>query len=277
MVARMESILKAGGFTVTAGIEPPETADAGPLARAAEALARKVHAVLVSDGDGPRMAGLAACLHLASAGIEPVLELSTRDMNRIALKSTLIGAASLGVGTVVCTAGIHQALTQSRAARGVFDLDPVQLLLAARNIEDGRRLLTGTTTNPFSDPIELQILGLEKAARAGARFVITAPVFNLARLQEWMGLIREKGLHERIHIIAGVLPLSTADEAMELRERYCGLDIPDEIIQSISLDFAAETARELSKLEGIRGIHIHPFGEGRVERVLDAAGIRSQT
>lgn len=259
---------------MTAGVVPPAGADGAALAKSAEGLVGKVHAVVVSDGDGLQMAGLAACVHLGAAGIEAVLELSTRDMNRIALQSTIIGAASLGVGSVVCTPGVHQALTQSKAARGVFDLDPIQLIRLARNLNHGTELMIGTTTNPFSDPMELQVIGLEKAVRAGARFVITSPVFNMDRMNEWMELVRSRGLHEKVHIIAGVLPLETSDEALEMREKYRALDIPDMVVEKIGIDFAAQTAQELSKIDGIRGIHIYASGEGRTEKVLSAAGLK---
>jgi methylenetetrahydrofolate reductase (NADPH) len=273
--SKIANIIESGGFAVTAGIIPPEGPDTAAIAKAAEGLKGKVHAAIVSDGSGVRMSGLAACVHLAAAGIEPVLELSTRDMNRIALESAVVGASSLGVGAVVCAAGVHQALTKSKAARGVFDIDPIQLLVAVNGLQNGAKPLAGMMTNPFSDPVELQVIGLQKAIKAGAKFVITAPVFNIEKFEKWMGIVCEKGLHQQIHIIAGVLPLESRDEALDLRERLRGIDIPDAVVEKINLDFTAEMAKTLSKIEGVRGIHIFASGEGAASRVLDAAGIKA--
>lgn len=263
------SLLNSGSFLITVGVVPPTEADATSLIATAQGLKDTAHAVIVSDGGGAHMAGLAACVHLSATGIETVLELSTRDMNRVALQSTLIGAASLGVGAVVCATGVHQRLTDSKESRGVFDIDPIQLLGSANSTG----MLAGTVTNPFSDPIELQVLGLEKAIKAGAKFVITAPVFHIERFNEWMEIVRQRGLHNKIHIIAGVLPLETRDEALDLRERFRGIDIPDNVVERIDLNFAAEIARTLSNTEGVRGIHIHPADDGRAKRLLNVVGI----
>lgn len=273
--SKIASVIEAGGFVVTAGIVPPEAADPGALARAAESLSGKIHAAVVSDCEGARMSGLAAGVHLAKAGIEPVLELTTRDMNRTALQSMLVGAASLGINNVICAPGNHQSLDEkTRSSRGVFDLDPIQLLGLAHNLNHGTELVTGTTTNPFSDPIELQVIVLEKAAASGARFVITSPVFDLEKFEAWMKLVRERGLDKKIHIIAGILPIEGKDEALETREKYRGVSIPDSVVEKVSLDYAVEVIKAVQKIDGVRGIHIYDAGEGRTARVLDSAGIK---
>ena len=262
----------SGRFTLTTGIVSPK--DTETLTRSIEGLAGAVDAVVVSYGEDTGMAGIAACVHLQNAGIQPILELSTRDMNRIALKSAIIGASSLGIKSIICTAGTHQTLTCTKEARGVFDIDPVQLLLAAQELQNGAQMLTGTTINPFAEPMELHILTLQKAAQAGARFAITAPVFDIDRMIRWIEIIKQrKDSFDKLHIIAGVLPLETPAEALKLREKYRWLDLPDRIIEKISLDFAAETARELSKMDGIRGVHIHPAYDDRAKRVLDMSGL----
>lgn len=272
--SKIASIVDAGGFVVTAGIVSPEAADPGALAKVAEGLAGKIHAGVVSDCEGGRMNGLAAGVHLAKAGIEPVLELCTRDMNRTALQSMLIGAASLGINSVICTAGNHQSLAEkTKSSRGVFDLDPIQLLRVAHNLNHGTELITGTTTNPFSDPMELQLIVLQKAIDSGATFVITAPVFDLERFGKWMEMLRSRKLHEKIRIIAGILPLETKEEALETREKFRGIVIPDKVIEKINLQFAADIAKEMQKTDGVRGIHIYAAGEGRTAKVLEAAGI----
>jgi methylenetetrahydrofolate reductase (NADPH) len=259
----------SGRFILTAGINSPK--DTKLLAHTAEELAGNVNTVIVSDGNDAGMASLAACVHLQNAGIQPILELSTRDMNRIALESTIIGASSLGIKSIICTTGVHQTLTHTREARGVFDIDPIQLLLTAQKLRNGARMTAGTTTNPFANPMELHIFTLQKAVHAGAQFVITAPVFDIDRMSRWMELIRDRRLHEKLHIIAGVLPIETSAEALELREKYRWLDIPDKIIEKVNLDFTSEIVQKLVKMDGIRGIHIHPAREGCAKRLLDTS------
>ena len=266
-----------GEFVVTAECKPPCGAAVDRLKTCAATLGRAVHAISVPESeDGPRLSSLAACAHLAAAGVEPILHLLTRDLNRIALQSAILGASSLGIRNVLCLTGRHQTLTTSSSARGVFDLDQIQLLRVADGMRkegrfaDGRQmdspieLLLGTDTNPFGDPMELQVLALEKAAAAGADFVMTQPVFNMNRFEEWMTLVRERGIHSRTCVIASVMPLTSRDEASALAESRRYLDIPAEIIERLDaadpraagIEMAVETVSRLRKCEGVRGIHL---------------------
>ena len=270
--------IAAGEFVVTAEYRPPRGTSVERLLAAAESLAPRVHAVCAPESeDGARMCSMAACRHLAAAGAEPILHLLTRDMNRISLQATILGAASLGVRNVLCLAGRHQALTTCREARGVFDVDAIQLLrIADRMRRDGRLadeealdspvdLLLGTDTNPFSDPVDLQILTLDKAVRMGADFVITQPVFNLRRFDEWLDGVRERGVHTRTCVVASVMPLVSKEQASSLLDSHRQLDIPDEVIarletasdsRATGVELAAATVSHLRSLEGVRGVHI---------------------
>ncbi len=232
--------IKGGEFILTGECYPPRGADPSGLRECAAALKGLVQAINVPESeDGPRMASIAACKHVLDAGAEPILHLLTRDLNRIALQATILGAASLGVKNVLCLAGWHQALTSTGDARGVFDVDPIQLLQVADSIRKGGRLSNGETidapidlllgalTNPFSDPMELQVIALDRAVASGADFIITQPVFNTERFAEWMAAVRDRGIHERTCIIATVMPLKLAEDAKALAEKFRGLDIPD--------------------------------------------------
>lgn len=272
-----EGLAKAisnGHFVVTAEYVPPRGSDTAKVKAAADALKGSADAIFASESqDGVRMSSLAACGHLAAAGAEPVLSLLTRDQNRIALQASILGASSMGVHGVMCMTGRHQALTTSGTAKGVFDLDPIQLLRVADamrksgQLADGQQmdspveLVLGIDTNPFSDPAELQIIALDKAVAAGADFVITQPVFNIGRFAEWMNSVRERGIHTKTCILAGVMPLSSAEEARSLAEKYSHLDIPANVIerlqdQSAGLKLATETIEALKRTEGVRGVHI---------------------
>lgn len=239
--------IRDGSFVVTGDCLPPRGVDARDLLSSVEPLSAWVSAVYVPENeDGPRMSSLAACSHLLGIGAQPILALVTRDQNRVALQSNILGAESLGVTSVFCTAGHHQALTSSSSARGVFDVDPVQLvriaagMRASGELADGTKLdkpidlVIGTDTNPFAEPIDLQLITLEKASRAGADFVITQPVSDLDRFNIWMSHVRESELHTRLCVIASV---STDDAA------------------------ASEIIGHLRGIDGVRGIHLMTGGD----------------
>ncbi|MCL5104933.1 MAG: methylenetetrahydrofolate reductase [Armatimonadetes bacterium] len=267
-----------GKFVVTAECRPPRGADVARIKACAAALGSSVDAVYIPESDdGVRLSSLAASGHLATAGAEPIMALLTRDLNRIALQSALLGAASGGIKNVLCTTGRHQALTTSGSARGVFDIDPIQLLRVADGMRkegrlaDGQSLdapidlVLGIDANPFAEPVELQVLALEKAINAGADFVITQPVFNLDRFNIWMSYVRERGLHENACIIASVMPLSSAQEAVALAEKFNILDIGDDVVERLQsaqyqraagMHLAKETIDCLRKIEGVRGVHL---------------------
>jgi methylenetetrahydrofolate reductase (NADPH) len=266
-------VLADGGFAVTAECTPPRGTQAGHFQDCAAALRGSVQAISVPESeDGPRLCSLAGCSVLASAGAEPVL-----NLNRIALQATILGACSMGVTTVLCLSGRHQALTDSAAARGVFDLDPIQLLRVAdamrkegrladgQSVEPPAHLVLGAETNPFADPLELQVLTLENAVDAGADFIVTRPVFDLDRFRLWADRVRERGIHTRTCLIAGVMPLTSAHQAADLAERGGALDVPTSVIEkleaaadprSAGIELAATTTLRLREVEGVRGIHL---------------------
>lgn len=271
MTGSFADAIKSGRFVVTGWCVPPRGTNADPIKACAETLSGVTDAVHVPEcEDGVRMSALAACSHLIAAGVEPILHLVTRDMNRIALQAALLGAASVGVRCVLCTTGRHQALTDSRSTRGVFDVDPIQLLRIAdalrkhgvlaegAKIEGTLDVLLGTDTNPFSDPMALQVLALEKAVAAGADFVVTQPVFNLDKFNAWMQLVRDRGLHERTAIIASVMPLASAQQASDLAAKYNHLDIGEDTIARLASSpgtrIASDTAKALKGISGLRGL-----------------------
>ena len=299
--------VRSGRFVVTAECIPPRSADAGSIRSCVSSLGNVVNAISVPEcEDGVRMSALAACGHVIAAGAEPILHLLTRDMNRIALQASILGAASMGVKVFLCTTGRHQALTTSRSARGVFDVDPIQMIRIADGIRragelaDGQQIessdgaspdgpgvnsrtiggvdfLIGVETNPFSEPVELQVMTLEKAAAAGADFVVTQPVFRPEAFERWMELVRQRKLHERICIIASVMPLASAEQAKELGSHYGHLGITEDLIERLGTTsgaaMACETAKVLKGVEGVRGISIVGADPDIAKEVLSSSGI----
>ena len=223
------------------------------------------------------MSALAAACLAASEGVEPILYMTTRDRNRIALLSDRLGAQALGIRNILCTTGTFANLGPLNAAKKVFDLDSIQLVDAfARSATDcasgSGPIFLGAAATPDADPMELQVVRLAKKIDVGAAFLITAPVFDLERFRTWWAHVVGRGLHEKTAVLAGIRPLTGAEEALDFaRKRPAprGLDAVVERIVSktgemgqrtAGIDTAVESIERLSDLEGLRGFAIR---EGR--------------
>lgn len=284
-------------LVITAECIPPCGAGTEIFKSCVDAIGELVNAISVPESeDGVRMNSLAACSHIASAGAEPILHILTRDMNRIALQSMILGAVSMGIKNIFCTTGRHQTLTSSSSARGVFDIDQIQLLKVADDMRkkgelaDGSPLdssidiVLGTDTNPFADPMELQVIALEKAVAAGADFIITQPIFNPEKFNAWVKCIRDRGIDKKTRIIASVMPLTSAQQAVELAKKYNHLDIGDEVVHQLDsasdsrtagIDLAAKTLAAVAGTEGIGGINVMSGSDPTLTKeVLAASGLK---
>ncbi|HET6455600.1 MAG TPA: methylenetetrahydrofolate reductase [Armatimonadota bacterium] len=252
--SKLAEAIKGGKFVITAECRPPRGAGADMFKSCVDALGSSVTAISAPESeDGVRQCSLAACGHLIAASAEPILHLLTRDMNRIALQASILGAASMGIKNILCTSGRHQALTTSATAKGVFDIDPIQLLRIADAMrKDGRLadgqtidapidLLLGTDANPFAEPVELHLVTLKRAVASGADFIVTAPVFDLAKFESWMAEVRK--LQQKPCIIASVLAAIPEDVADKFKY-YAPGPGADEIISG------------LRKIDGVRGIYL---------------------
>ena len=217
----LQERIASGKTILLAEIHPPQGADPAPLRAAARRYAGKVHAVGVSDNrDRVAMSALAAASLVAAEGVEPILHVTTRDRNRIALVSEALGAQALGIRNLLCTSGTHQTLGRFRAAKNVYDIDAVQLLqtyadlasdgglVGESGLEGAGPFCLGAVASPDADPLELQVSRLAKKTRAGARFLITQPVFDLERFDAWWEEVTRRGLHEKVAIVAGIQPLA---------------------------------------------------------------------
>lgn len=254
--SKLAEAIKSGQFVVIAECRPPRGAGADVFTSCANALGSAVQVISAPESeDGVRLCSLAACGHLIAAGAEPMLHLLTRDMNRIALQASILGAASMGIKNIFCTSGRHQALTTSVTAKGVNDIDPIQLIQIADSMRregrlaDGQtldapiELLLGTDTNPFSEPFELHLMTLERAVASGADFIVTSPVFDLGKFEEWMDQVRQRGLHKETAVIASVLTAVPEDVADKFKYYTPGPG-PAEIISG------------LRKIDGVGGIYL---------------------
>ena len=298
-MSQLKRILDMGELAVTAECGPPKGADPDAILKKADLLSGKVDAINVTDNQTAivRMSSLAACSLLLSRGLEPVLQVVARDRNRIALQSDILGASAIGIKNILCLSGDHQCFGNQPQAMGVFDLDSIQLVQTVKTMRDqgtvlggesltkSPQLFIGAAANPFADPLELRVIRLAKKIRAGADFIQTQCVYNLQRFQEWMGMIRDKGLTEQVSILAGVTPLKSAGMARYMKDKVAGMDIPDEVITRIEgvpkgkqrkegIQICVETIQRLKEMQGIRGFHVMAIEwEEVVGEIVERAGL----
>jgi methylenetetrahydrofolate reductase (NADPH) len=296
--SRLREALRERRFAVTAELSPPRGADPEALRHGARVLHDWVDAANVTDNQGAmvRVSSLAGCVLALDEDVEPVMQLQCRDRNRLALQSDLLGAAVLGIPNVLLLTGDHQRFGDHPEARGVFDLDSVQLLWTARTMRDQAKLLSGKALkpppawliggveNPFAPPLAFRAERLGKKIAAGAEFVQTQYVFDVARFKAWMQAARELGLTSRCAVLAGIGPIRSL-RALERMHQIPGIVIPPAIeqrlrgvppdrVQDESIAICAETIAELRTLPDLAGVHIMAFGaEALVPEIIERAGL----
>lgn len=294
--------IESGKPILVAEVSPPVSGDPGPVRDLAKRYAGRVHALGVSDNrDGVCMSALAAASLVASQGVDPILHVVTRDRNRIALVSDYLGARALGIGNVLCTSGTHQTLARPRAARNVFDVDAIQLLQTYCNLATDGRLVgeegvdgcgpacLGGVASPDADPLEMQLMRLAKKVSAGARFLITQPVFDLDRFGAWWEEVTRRDLHRKVAILAGIRVLPGAEGAKAYARRRPDPRVPDAVVDRIAsgadpgarraagIEIAAETIRRLSSQNGLRGFSIAGGGDDDAAlEVIERAGLGTE-
>ncbi len=295
--SNLERVLESGQFAVTAECGPPKGSAADTVRSKGVLLRACCDAVNVTDNQTAvvRLSSLAASVLLQQMGIEPVLQMVVRDRNRLALQSDLLGAAALGIRNVLCLAGDHQQLGNHRMAKGVYDIDSIQLVQLVRRMRDERLfangermsgelpLYIGAAANPFSGPTEFRVLRLAKKVTAGADFIQTQSVFDVPKFAEWMAQVRARGLHDQTHVLAGVTPIKSVAMAEHMRDRVAGLSVPDALVRRVDgakdskeegVKICLETIAALREIEGVRGIHLMAIAwEDVVPRIVEEAGL----
>ena len=291
--------MKSGDFVVTAEYLPRAETEGSAIKAALQALKEVPSAVNVADNPfGVGMSSLAASVILAQSGIEPVYQVVTRDRNRIAIQSDLLGAAALGIRNILCLSGYHQTLTDHPESANVYDLDSTQLLKVLKKMRDQGELLngekingafpvmTGAVANPCLKPVDLNIIRLTQKVEAGAEFIQTHAVFDIDEFQQWLDAVKQAGLADKTAIIAGVFPLDSAEEAALLLNKYTEFQIPPRIIERLKLAgdrqaqkkeglaICVEIINKLKNMTGLRGIHILSGGkEETLPDILSASGL----
>jgi methylenetetrahydrofolate reductase (NADPH) len=297
--SRLQGILSKGEFAVTAECGPPRGAASEVIRKKGEFLKGYVDAVNVTDNQTAivRMSSIAACYHLLQLGLEPVMQMVTRDRNRIALQSDIMGACSLGIKNILCLSGDHQSFGSQPDALNVFDIDSMNLIRAVQTMRDqGKdmsgfelngppRMFIGAAANPFADPFEYRVIRLAKKIDAGADFIQTQCIYNMDRFKEWMKMARNEGLTEKVHILGGVTPLKSSGMAKFMNSKVAGMDVPEPLIKRMAgvpkekaveegINICLETIAELRSIEGVHGVHIMAIEwEEIVGQIVESAGL----
>lgn len=294
---RLEAVLRAGHFAVTAELNPPDTADPREVYDRALVLSEVCDAINATDASGANvhMSSVAMSALLSHVGYDCVYQVSCRDRNRIAIQGDVLGAAALGVSNVLCLTGDGVQVGDQPDAKPVFDLDSISLLQTLRQMRDEGRFLSdrkitvppkiflGAASNPFVPPLDFRPLRLAKKIAAGAQFVQTNYCFDLPVLARFMAKVRELGLHEKCFILAGVGPLASARAARWMRTRVPGIHIPDAIVERMERakdprreghDICVELIQQIREIEGVRGVHVMAFRqEELVASIVQDSGV----
>ncbi len=297
--SNLEKVLEKGEFAVTAELGPPKGNDVEVVYEKAKYLKGVVDAVNVTDNQTAivRMSSIATSKIIMDLGLEPVMQMTCRDRNRIGMQSDIFGATALGIKNCLCLTGDHQRFGNEIDSKNVYDLDSIQLLsvlkamrdegktLGGEEIEGNIKLFLGAAANPFGDPFEFRAIRLAKKVKAGADFIQTQVIYDMDRFREWMKMVRDLGLHERTHIMAGVMPLKSGGMARYMAKNVAGVTIPDEIVKRMvaapkgkgaaeGIKICIETIEQLKEIEGVHGVHIMALEwEHRVPEICEEAGL----
>ncbi|MGD9304749.1 MAG: methylenetetrahydrofolate reductase [Desulfobacterales bacterium] len=297
--SKLEKILNEGHYAVTSECGPPRGSNPEHIIKKAELIKDHVDAINITDNQTSmtRLCSLAACIRLKLMGLEPVLQMVTRDRNRIALQSDILGAASFDIHNILCLSGDHNSFGDCPQGQNVHDIDSMQLAQMVRLMRDEGKFISGdeldgqpqmfvgAAANPFADPFEIRVPRLAKKVAAGVEFIQTQCIYNLDKFEEWMKGVVDRGLHEKCYILAGLTPMKSVGMAKYMQKRVPGMDVPDEVItrlQGVEKDKQAdegikmciESIERLKEVEGVKGFHIMAIEwEEKVPEIVEAADL----
>ncbi|RKO67121.1 methylenetetrahydrofolate reductase [Desulfofundulus salinus] len=296
--SKLQKLLDSGHFAVTAEIGPPKHASAHGIRHHAHMLKDYVDATNITDCQTAivRLSSIASAVHILDCGLEPIVQMTCRDRNRIAIQSDLLGAYSLGVRNLLCLSGDHQKFGNEPSAKNVYDIDSIQLIYLMRRMRDEKlffsgepikehepRFFIGAVANPFADPFEFRVARLEKKVEAGAEFIQTQCIFDMERFERFMEMVRERGIHERVHILAGVTPLKSWRAAKYLQTSVSGMIVPDDVVERLKkaedpkregIEICIEQIKHIRNIPGVHGVHIMAIAwEEVVPEIVERSGL----
>jgi 5,10-methylenetetrahydrofolate reductase len=309
--SRLERVLRAGHFAVTGELGPPQSADGDVIRKKARILKEVCDAVNITDNQTAivRMSSIGAGAIVVQEGLEPIIQMTCRDRNRLAIQSDLMGAYALGMRNLLCLTGDHHSFGNHPTAKNVHDVDSLQLLQMVVKMREDKafacgdemegiepRFFVGAASNPFGDPFEFRPYRLEKKVKAGADFIQTQLIYNVDRFAEFMEKVRKLGVHEKTFILAGLGPLKSPGMARYMRDQVPGLDVPDMYVDRMvnatkgidkddkkarrdawrneGIQITIELIDQMKQIEGVAGVHIMAIEwEEAVQPIAEGAGL----
>ncbi len=296
--SNLERVLRAGEFAVTGELGPPKNGNPAVVREKAQLLKGYVDAVNITDCQTAivRMSSLAAGLITQNEGLEPVIQMTCRDRNRIGMQSDILGAQALGLKNLLCLTGDHQKFGNHPGSKGVFDMDSIQMLGMVKTMRDEKqfqcgeeiknnepRLFLGAAANPFAHPFEYRAVRLGKKVAAGADFIQTQIIYNVDRFARFMEMVRELGLDDKVYILAGVTPPKSLGMARYMKSSVPGMDVPDEVIrrmqdakdkQEEGINICVDIIKQVKEIKGVAGVHVMAIEwESAVPEILKRAGL----
>ncbi len=297
--SNLEKVLEAGHFAFTGELGPPRGANVEEVREKAEFLKGKVDAVNITDNQTAmvRMSSWAASIILVQEGLEPNFQMVCRDRNRLAMQADILGAAAHGIRNMLCLSGDHQKFGDHPQAKGVFDIDSMQLIamvkkmrdegqfLSGAELNEAPKLFIGAAANPFADPFEWRVHRLAKKIQAGVDFIQTQCIYNMDKFREWVKQANDMGLTEKVYILAGVTPMKSVGMAKYMKSKVPGMDVPDEVIQRLQgaekgkvaeegIKMACEQIEEFKEMKGVAGVHLMAIEwEHKVPEIAERAGV----
>jgi methylenetetrahydrofolate reductase (NADPH) len=299
--SNLGKVLASGDFAVTAELGPPKSADPETIVTKGKSLTGYADAVNITDNQTAivRMSSIAASAILIREGLpEPVMQMVTRDRNRIAMQSDILGASALGIKNILCLAGDHQCHGNHPSAKNVYDLDSIQLLAMVKAMCDEKvvqcgeaieavapKMFIGAASTPLGDPKEIRAIRLAKKVQAGAEFIQTQAIYDAPAFAQWMEQVRDMGLHEKTHILVGIIPIKSSGMARYMDSSVPGVSVPGEIMKRLKglkgkkagqegIKIAIELIQQMREIEGVHGVHIMAIEwEDRVPEIVKGAGL----
>jgi methylenetetrahydrofolate reductase (NADPH) len=297
--SNLEKVLTAGHFAFTGELGPPRGAHAEEVRKKAAYLKGKVDSVNITDNQTAvvRMASWAACLLLIQEGIEPNFQMVCRDRNRLAMQADILGAYALGIRNILCLSGDHCQFGDHPTAKGVFDIDSMQLIgmvkkmrdegkfLSGAELDGAPKMFIGAAENPFAEPFEWRVHRLAKKVEAGVDFIQTQCIYNMPKFREFIRQANDMGLTEKAHILAGVTPMKSLGMARYMKTKVPGMDVPDDTIKRLQgvpkdkqgeegIKIALEQIAEFKEMKGVAGVHLMAIEwEHRVPEIAERAGM----
>ncbi|WP_027369358.1 methylenetetrahydrofolate reductase [Desulfovermiculus halophilus] len=297
--SRLEKVLRAGHFAFTGELGPPRGTNVQAVKDKASHLKGMVDGVNITDNQTGmvRMSSWATSLIVKDEGLEPIYQMVCRDRNRLAMQADVLGASSLGINTMLCLSGDHQQFGDHPHAKGVFDIDSIQLLAMVKNMRDEGKfqggadidgppeMFIGAAANPFAEPYAWRVHRLAKKIQAGADFIQTQCIYNMKRMREWTKQAVDMGLAEKTSILAGITPMKSVGMAKYMQTKVPGMDVPEEIVKRLrgvekkkqkdeGIKIAVEQIQEFKEMEGIAGVHLMAIEwEHRVPEIAEMAGV----